>query len=314
MTCKYDHQISISSSTALWGCSAHPRRRFHFLCYIVTLLASLSLGFNPTIGYADTEVEGEVSGVWDVDGSPYIVVDSTWVLNGDTLSIEAGVQILFRDANGLTVSGLLLSYGEEDDTITFLPEEEDDEWEGIYIHDDATADLAYCIIDNATNCSLYGERSGIRIRHCELFSSGSPIEKYSRSSESLVLVIEDSHIEGGCHIEFGYWVSLTATNTFVRCGSGEDWGIYTSGGVLNIQNCVIYGICGSESQIISSFESSRFLAINDTIRAGVRVTRRMVDCYVEGVVALAGRELQFESNEVIGYVWGASVHGVLINV
>jgi len=297
--------IALSDSSIQWS-----GLRFGGNILVIFVLLLLML---PVVATGQTEVEGEVSGEWTAEDSPYIVVDSTWVPNGDTLSIGAGVQILFRDGNGLTVSGLLLAYGDEDNITTFLPDEEDDEWEGIYIHDDATADLSYCIIDNAVSCFIYGEQSGIRITHCELSSSGSPFEKFCRRSDSLVLVIEDSHIEGGGHIEFGYWVSLTATNTFVRCGSGEDWGIYTSGGVLNIQNCVIYGICGSESQIISSFENSRFLTINDTIRAGVRVTRRMVDCYVEGVVALAGRELQFESNEVIGYVWGTSVHGVLIN-
>ena len=33
--------------------------------------------------WAQTEIEGEVSGEWNAEGSPYIVIDSTWVPEGE---------------------------------------------------------------------------------------------------------------------------------------------------------------------------------------------------------------------------------------
>jgi len=93
MTCKYDPQISISSSTVLWECSAHSWGRFCFLCYIIILLTPLLLGFNPTTCFAETEVEGAVSGEWTAEDSPYIVVDSTWVPEDEELLISAGVEV-----------------------------------------------------------------------------------------------------------------------------------------------------------------------------------------------------------------------------
>ena len=83
------------------------------------LLASLifQLLIFPSCVFAQTEVEGEVSGVWDVDGSPYMIVDSVSVLQGQRLVIESGVEVVFLQRQSMAVYGELICEGSEEDSV-----------------------------------------------------------------------------------------------------------------------------------------------------------------------------------------------------
>ena len=52
---------------------------------------------------AQTQVSGQVSGIWSVDNQPYEVVDNIYINNGDTLRIEGGVHIKFTDDYSFTI-------------------------------------------------------------------------------------------------------------------------------------------------------------------------------------------------------------------
>ena len=69
-----------------------------FLCFVILV---------PGILLAQTEVEGEVSGVWDIDGSPYIVVDRLSVGVEDQLLIEEGVEVYVQDTISVYIHGVL---------------------------------------------------------------------------------------------------------------------------------------------------------------------------------------------------------------
>ena len=64
-----------------------------------------------TFGVGQTEIEGEVSGVWSVDDSPYLVVDSTWVPEGEELTIEAGVTVRIAEDVDLVGFGKIVAVG-----------------------------------------------------------------------------------------------------------------------------------------------------------------------------------------------------------
>lgn len=66
---------------------------------------------------AQTEVEGEVSGIWDTNGSPYIIVDTAFVPQDEDLVIEPGVEVVFERLMTLTILGEFHSDGEEDDSV-----------------------------------------------------------------------------------------------------------------------------------------------------------------------------------------------------
>jgi len=61
--------------------------------------------------YAETRVNGNVSGDWTADGNPYIVTNNISIVHGASLSVEPGVLIEFNHGCNLTVNGLLLVEG-----------------------------------------------------------------------------------------------------------------------------------------------------------------------------------------------------------
>ena len=73
----------------------------------------------PTLSNASTPVSGSVSGVWDVAGSPYYVMDNCWINTGDMLTIEPGVEVLFVGYYWFEVCGTLYANGQADNYIRF---------------------------------------------------------------------------------------------------------------------------------------------------------------------------------------------------
>lgn len=89
-----------------------------------TLLAVTTIFFFCSISYADTTwVVGDVYGVWDTSGSPFMVTDTITVPLDSTLEIRPGVEIWFLDQEirrtPILVHGRLHAIGEEGDSIYF---------------------------------------------------------------------------------------------------------------------------------------------------------------------------------------------------
>ncbi|MDP8205527.1 MAG: FlgD immunoglobulin-like domain containing protein [Candidatus Electryonea clarkiae] len=100
-------------------------KNLNMLQSIFTALLFLCI-FHPFSLYAETEVSGSVSGRWTVEGSPYIITDSTWLEEEDTLIVEGGVEIEFDgDDFELNLQGLWLFESTEDEYITFFSDFED---------------------------------------------------------------------------------------------------------------------------------------------------------------------------------------------
>ncbi|MCF7811802.1 right-handed parallel beta-helix repeat-containing protein [bacterium] len=87
------------------------------------IVLTIILAFLPFTTFAQTEIAGEVSGEWTVDGSPYILVDSTFITADDTLIIHPGVTCNFNEY-ALLLDGCLIAEGTEDDSIIFTSEED----------------------------------------------------------------------------------------------------------------------------------------------------------------------------------------------
>ncbi len=130
--------------------------------------------------WAETYVSGEVSGVWDTDGSPYIVEDVIRIMEYDTLRIEPGVTVEFADQDQdnrtpVYVYGALLALGEEGDSILFSSPDagfggfilnpEDDQFTSPRLC------LSYCVVDSAyTGIQSYNGR--INLSNSCFFISG----------------------------------------------------------------------------------------------------------------------------------------------
>ncbi len=145
--------------------------RVIFCACMLTLLFSL-----PGIMFAETIVSGEVSGVWNVEGSPYIVIDTLFVPEGDTLQIRPGVVVEFQDQSEtiktpFVVNGCLLANGNENDSIRFLS---DSEWafQGFSLQSSENrSQFAFVVIDSAL-FPFQVDSSAFSIRHSRVITTG----------------------------------------------------------------------------------------------------------------------------------------------
>jgi hypothetical protein len=114
-----------------------------------------------------TTVCGDVSGIWDLTGSPYYVTCDVTVPAGQTLEIGPGVQVLFMGHYKFNVFGNLQATGTEEDPVFFTTDTlaNPDCWDGIKFSGSASSasQLSYCLIENGLSVSEEShEGAGVR--------------------------------------------------------------------------------------------------------------------------------------------------------
>jgi len=118
-----------------------------------------------------TDVSGDQSGTWTLDGSPYNLVGDVRVPPGETLIIEPGVEVVGQGHYKLTVdAGTLLAVGTAEQPILMTAENHSVGWRGLRLlsaSDDSA--ISYCIIEYARGTGAYPEVRGGAI-YCEFCS------------------------------------------------------------------------------------------------------------------------------------------------
>lgn len=102
------------------------------ICFVSTALAG-------------TSVSGALSGTWTLAGSPYTVVGNAAVASGQTLSLDAGVQVLFAGNFSLTVDGTLITHGTPAQNVVFTtanPAPAPGQWQALIFNNTSTGTLA----------------------------------------------------------------------------------------------------------------------------------------------------------------------------
>jgi len=101
-----------------------------------------------SVSLAQTNVNGEQTGVWYVSNSPYLVTGDIIVPANQTLTIEPGVTVNFQGHNKITVNGKLEAIGTLSDTIYFTADNHTEGWGGI-VFDEATdiSSMSFCKIE-----------------------------------------------------------------------------------------------------------------------------------------------------------------------
>ena len=79
---------------------------------------------------------GNVSGTWTVAGNPYVVTGDIFVQNGESLTIESGVEVRFYGNFPFYIYGSLIAEGTEGDSIYFMNHVDDgiSNWRGLRLY------------------------------------------------------------------------------------------------------------------------------------------------------------------------------------
>jgi len=150
---------------------------------------------------AETEVSGNVSGVWTTEGSPYILIDDAAVPDDDTLVIDPGVEVRFGENLTLTVNGYLAATGTEEDTIRFHTDS-DSLFGSLTIQEGGdTIRFTYCRFDSLEYAIRSSDRS-LSIEHC-LFIDNHNI-RIEGGSVFINYCSFYNSLEGLRHIYIGY--------------------------------------------------------------------------------------------------------------
>lgn len=118
-----------------------------------------------------TDVQGNVSGVWEPGGNPYYVVGNVTVPVAQFLTILAGVEVRFIGDYSFTVLGGMTAWGTEVDSVKFVYNsgQVPGAWGYIEYNDswgDSTV-LKYCLIESGDRAVLV-DNCGITLDHCTL--------------------------------------------------------------------------------------------------------------------------------------------------
>ncbi|MBN2790282.1 MAG: right-handed parallel beta-helix repeat-containing protein [Candidatus Delongbacteria bacterium] len=100
-------------------------------------------------------ISGNVYGTWYKSQSPYYINGNITIPNDSTLTIEAGVEVIFTGYYSCFVEGQLLAQGAENDSITFRPYDENGKWCQIIFDEtletNGASELGYCILEDTSN-------------------------------------------------------------------------------------------------------------------------------------------------------------------
>lgn len=120
-------------------------------------------------------VSGNVSGTWSAD--TVLVVGDVGVADGQVLTIQPGVEVLFKGFYKFVIEGQLTAAGTAADSIIFTPTTSSGRWGGLrFQNPDAGSILEYCRVDKVHGQGYlwYPFGGGVELtgtltlRHCEI--------------------------------------------------------------------------------------------------------------------------------------------------
>lgn len=209
---------------------------FRSLLLLPVLLSYSSGAFTSAGGRLSTSTQ------WDSD--TVNVTDTITVDDGVTLSIHAGVTIIFQGHYPVYVAGRILAEGSEEDSIRFMPVDTAVGWFGIRFNNTSVSNdsslFNYCIITGGkapgssdTGCGggvYLNTASKVRFSHCSFKnnSAGTGGAIYLLNSDP---VITNTIVMKNSAATYGGGIRCTNSKPFiVNCAIVENRG-YTAGGI-----------------------------------------------------------------------------------
>ncbi|MCF7809946.1 T9SS type A sorting domain-containing protein [bacterium] len=130
---------------------------------------TLFLIFLPFITFAETEFEGEVSGEWTTEGSPYVQVGDAEVPADESLTILPGVEVILGEDMRLTCNGIIIAQGTEEDTIRIHGPEGLVSGDLRFTEGEDTLFFTYCRFDSL-NRAFYGYGRTLIVDRCSFIN------------------------------------------------------------------------------------------------------------------------------------------------
>ncbi|MCX7045847.1 MAG: right-handed parallel beta-helix repeat-containing protein, partial [Candidatus Sumerlaeota bacterium] len=191
------------------------------------LITSFCLALFIPQAWPATNISGDVSGTWTKSGGPYNLTGDAHVPSGQTLTIEAGVQIVAQGSYHILVEGKLLANGTELDRVIFTASSEiPGAWQGlIFSNSNSGSALSYCDIlyagawdfDYSSCAAVHCLGTGApRVDHCIIAQSNrNGIESVNGGDPVLSdCIISDNSGSGiVCNSDAGITVSACTVST-----------------------------------------------------------------------------------------------------
>ena len=170
---------------------------------------------------------GNVSGTWTLSNSPYHINGEITIPNGETLTIEPGVDVVFTGHYKFNVQGRLLAIGTVTDSITFTAANTRIGWNGIrFVSTPNTNDsskFVYCLFKSGkanTGVDDGPDRCGGAI-----YISGFDKVLISDCHFNSNMTSGERHTTGGAAIYIEYASPIITNNTFTNNSGTADGGI-----------------------------------------------------------------------------------------
>ena len=268
--------------SALWGAVEAPRRA-------LMLFLGLSLA---TAALADTEVSGEVSGEWTAEGSPYIVVDSTWIAEGNSLNISHNVDVVFNENQGLYIFGVLETHGNElaGDSVRFQVNRDVEHWKGLRFYGENRTELN-CTQIICPDIAFFLDRGyELEMNNCTLEAEEHTFRSHEDYRVRGYLYFFHSEIRGGVGIYSSGGLVHAVNSRFEFIGDNDaERQFHGSSTGYNFSNCIVYGGLSPEfgysiiedCQFVTSDYGQRFYVVITGSSGSMRNT------LVEGAAAIA---------------------------
>ena len=229
--------------------------------------------------------------VWTSAGSPYHVTDTLAVAADETLTIEAGVDVIFDADVPINIDGRLVTHGTETDSVRFYPGVTD-HWTGLRLRPRSSAKLSYTALRGAK-----GRRE-----------SGA-YETYAGGIGANEAVIDMDHcvVAGNVTEEYGggiyaYYSNISLVSCTIRGNEAERYagGILVRGRPASLSDCLLEKNIGGGFEIRSSSATLTNCVIREnTATSGHSVAAAGVSCH-GGRATLVGCEITDNTNASYG--------------
>lgn len=114
-------------------------------------IIAIFFGILSLYSYAQTPISGDISGTWNISGSPYILTNHCKVPANQKLSINPGVKVIIGENLKITAEGIIEAVGTVDNPIIITAPNETTFWDQINVLYTSTgvSQFHFCRISNA---------------------------------------------------------------------------------------------------------------------------------------------------------------------